>query len=329
MGVLVTDPECAAAAGEDCIDEEAEEGEILSFSVSGSGSGRLDSWLASVADGFSRSRIQGLIKAGFVYLNGTQAQRANTQLQDGDTVCVHVPPPVPAVPVPQDIPLNIVYEDESVIVVDKPAGLVVHPAPGHPDGTLVNAILHHCPSLAGIGGVARPGIVHRLDRDTSGLMVVAKTAQAMASLAHNFHKPGGIRKIYRTLVHGCPQALSGTVENLIGRSPADRKKMAIVRVNGKNAVTHWKTVGRYGALSLVECLIDTGRTHQIRVHMASLGCPVAGDATYGKPARDKMLSPVPQRQLLHAFRLAFPHPAGGREMAFESPLPADFAPYMR
>ncbi len=337
MGLLVTEPRDGAdsAGAEDLLDETADfpgdaapTGGILSFTVPAGGVPRLDSWLAAECPDLSRSRIQGLIEAGSVFVNGRAAVRRTEKTAPGDAVEIRLPPPVPAEPQPEDIPLAVVYEDESVLVVDKPAGLVVHPAPGHPGGTLVNAVLFHCPSLAGIGGVARPGIVHRLDRDTSGLMVVAKTQQAMASLAHNFQTHGAIGKTYLAVTHGAPPQLEGRIENLIGRSPRDRKKMAVVERNGKRAVTNWRVAGAGGAIACVECRIETGRTHQIRVHMASLGCPVIGDAAYGRPGRDKMLSPAPARQMLHAFRLEFPHPLGGRRMSFEAPPPPDFLPYL-
>ena len=314
----------------------------LEFTVPPEGIDRIDTWLAGCAEGFSRSRVQGLIKAGLVTINGKTVERQNEKARPGDKVELSIPPPVPAVPQPEDIPLKIIYEDDHLLVIDKQAGLVVHPAPGHLTGTLVNAVLHHCPGLSGIGGVARPGIVHRLDQDTSGVMVVAKSERAMAQLVKAFsnHAPRGyrgaqmhgpfVRKTYLALVHGVPKPLQGRIENLIGRSPFDRKKMAIVERNGKVAVTNWRTLETRtlsgGAkVSLVECDIETGRTHQIRVHMASLGCPVIGDQTYGRPAWDKKLPQAPRRQLLHAARLELRHPVAGKTMTFESPLPDDFA----
>ena len=288
---------------------------------------RLDAWLATQCEGFSRSRVQGLIRAERMRVNGTIVVRAASKVEPGDVVTLAVPPPVPAEPQPEDIPLNIVFEDEHVIVVDKPAGLVVHPAPGHLDGTLVNALLHHCPDLEGIGGVARPGIVHRLDQDTSGLLIVAKTEAAMRTLTKEFASHVQIRKTYLALVHGTPVPAEGHIENLIGRCPWDRKKMAIVERNGKIAVTNYRTLsaGRY---SLVECVIETGRTHQIRVHMASLGCPIVGDAVYGRPGWDRQLQPQPTRQMLHAWKLELKHPVTRAPLALEAPLPADFAPYL-
>ena len=285
---------------------------------------RLDIFLTARHPDFSRSRIKGLIEAGFVKVNGTVVYKAGEKVSEKDLVEVEIPPPVPAVPEPEDIPIVVVFEDDDVLVVDKPPGLVVHPAPGHHTGTLVNALLHHCPRLSGIGGVARPGIVHRLDQDTSGLMVVAKSERAMASLTKAFASRDGVAKTYLAVVHGTPTPLSGRIENMLGRSPFDRKKMAIVEKNGKIAITEYRVAARSGSLSCVECRILTGRTHQIRVHMASLGCPVAGDETYGIAKRDRQMSPPPARQLLHAWRLTFRHPVSGEEMTFEAPLPSDW-----
>ena len=302
--------------------------DIRSFVVPAEGiDTRLDAWLATQCEGFSRSRVQGLIRAERMRVNGTIVVRAASKVEPGDVVTLAVPPPVPAEPQPEDIPLNIVFEDEHVIVVDKPAGLVVHPAPGHLDGTLVNALLHHCPDLEGIGGVARPGIVHRLDQDTSGLLIVAKTEAAMRTLTKEFASHVQIRKTYLALVHGTPVPAEGHIENLIGRCPWDRKKMAIVERNGKIAVTNYRTLSA-GRHSLVECVIETGRTHQIRVHMASLGCPIVGDAVYGRPGWDRQLQPQPTRQMLHAWKLELKHPVTRAPLALEAPLPADFAPYL-
>ena len=302
-----------------------EDDDIRSFTVPPEGAGaRLDKWLATCCEGFSRSRIQGLILAGRMRVNGEVAARATVKVNPGDVVTLAIPPPVPAEPQPEDIPLSIVYEDEHIIVLDKPAGLVVHPAPGHLDGTLVNALLHHCPNLEGIGGVARPGIVHRLDQDTSGLMVVAKTEAAMRTLTKEFASHANIRKTYLAIVHGTPTPTEGRIENLIGRCPWDRKKMAIVEKNGKVAVTNYRTLSA-GRRSLVECVIETGRTHQIRVHMASLGCPIVGDAVYGRPGWDRQLDPPPARQMLHAWKLSLKHPVTRAPLAFEAPIPPEFS----
>ena len=301
-----------------------DEDDIRSFVVPPEGiSARLDAWLAGQCEGFSRSRIQGLIRAERMRVNGAVVVRAACKVDPGDVVTLAIPPPVPAEPQPEDIPLRVVYEDEHVIVVDKPAGLVVHPAPGHLSGTLVNALLHHCPNLEGIGGVARPGIVHRLDQDTSGLLIVAKTEAAMRTLAKEFASHANIRKTYLALVHGAPVPAEGRIENMIGRCPWDRKKMAVVEKNGKTAITNYRTLSA-GRRSLVECVIETGRTHQIRVHMASLGCPIVGDAVYGRPGWDRQLDPPPTRQMLHAWRLSLKHPVTRVPLAFETPPPADF-----
>ena len=304
-----------------------EHDEILSFVVPPEGIGaRLDAWLAMQCEGFSRSRIQGLIRAERMRVNGTVVVRSACKVEPGAVVTLAIPPPVPAEPQPEDIPLSIVYEDDHVIVVDKPAGLVVHPAPGHLDGTLVNALLHHCPNLEGIGGVARPGIVHRLDQDTSGLMIVAKTEAAMRTLTKEFASHANIRKTYLAIVHGAPTPPEGRIENLIGRCPWDRKKMAIVERNGKIAVTNYRTRSA-GRRSLVECVIETGRTHQIRVHMTSLGCPIVGDAVYGRPGWDRQLDPPPTRQMLHAWKLELKHPVTRVPLAFEAPIPPDFSAF--
>ena len=288
---------------------------------------RLDKRIVELYPDFSRSRIEGLIKAGLVKVNGAIAGKAGMKVSPEDAVEVEIPPPVPAIPEPEAIGLDVVFEDEDMLVVNKSPGMVVHPAPGHFTGTLVNALLHHCPDLSGIGGVARPGIVHRLDQDTSGLIAVAKTQRAMDGLVKAFSSHRDIEKTYLAICHGSPRLDAGRIENLIGRHPADRKRMAIVERNGKAAVTNWQVESRTPALSLVKCRIETGRTHQIRVHMASLGCPVAGDRVYGKSALDKRLSPVPARQLLHAWKLKLHHPAGKGPLEFEAPIPADFLEY--
>lgn len=302
--------------------------QLLTFTLPPDGIDRLDVWLAGQCDGFSRARIQGLMKAGLVTLNGAPVSRGSAKTHPGDRVTVSVPPPVPAEPEPEAIPLDILFEDDDLIVLNKPAGLVVHPAPGHLTGTLVNALLHHCPHLSGIGGVARPGIVHRLDQDTSGLLVVAKSQPAMGGLTRAFASHATITKTYLALVHGTPRTCEGRLENLIGRCPFDRKKMAVVTKNGKVAITNYRVLGTAEGLSLVACRIETGRTHQIRVHMsATLDCPIAGDAVYGRPGWDKRLTPVPARQLLHAWRLAFTHPVTRAPLAFTAPVPADFQAY--
>ena len=295
---------------------------------------RLDKLLIERYPDFSRSRIEGLIKSGFVTVNGAKAEKAGMKVAESDAIEVEIPPPVPAIPEPEDIPLDVVYEDADMLVVNKASGMVVHPAPGHFTGTLVNALLHHCPDLSGIGGVARPGIVHRLDQDTSGLIVVAKSQRAMDSLVKAFASHTAIEKTYLAICHGRPRLESGRIENLIGRHPVDRKRMAIVQRNGKNAITNWRVLTTQqdtaqSGFSCLECKIETGRTHQIRVHTASLGCPVIGDKQYGKSALDKRLSPVPLRQMLHAWRLTLWHPVESRKMTFTAPLPDDMLPYCK
>ena len=290
---------------------------------------RLDKHILETHPDFSRSRIEGLIKSGFVTVNGAVAEKAGMKVSEDDEIVVEIPPPVPAIPEPEDIPLDVVFEDEDMVVVNKRPGMVVHPAPGHFTGTLVNALLHHCPNLSGIGGVARPGIVHRLDQDTSGLIVVAKSQAAMDGLVQAFSSHKNIEKTYLAICHGRPRLDAGRIENLIGRHPVDRKRMAIVEKNGKVAVTNWRVFDCSRQQSTaVECRIETGRTHQIRVHMASLGCPVIGDKVYGKSALDKKLDPVPARQMLHAWKLKLWHPVKKVEVAFEAPLPEDMRVYL-
>jgi 23S rRNA pseudouridine1911/1915/1917 synthase len=289
---------------------------------------RLDKRILELHPDFSRSRIEGLVKSGFVTVNGAVAEKAGMKVSEEDEIVVEIPPPVPAVPEPEDIPLKIVYEDADMLVVDKAPGMVVHPAPGHFTGTLVNALLHHCPDLSGIGGVARPGIVHRLDQDTSGLIVIAKSQKAMDGLVKAFSSHKAVNKTYLAVCHGRPRLDAGRIENLIGRHPVDRKRMAIVEKNGKVAITNWKAIKSTGSLSVLECRIETGRTHQIRVHVASIGCPVIGDKVYGKSALDKKLTPVPQRQMLHAWKLELYHPVKSEKMFFESAVPDDIKPYL-
>lgn len=301
---------------------------------------RLDAFLASRRDlGLSRSHVQKLIADGLVTVDG-EVTKAGYRLEPGETVLVKVPFPEPLAAEPEPIPLDIIYEDEHLVVLNKPRGLVVHPAPGHLHGTLVNALLAHCDHLSGIGGVCRPGIVHRLDRDTSGVMVAAKTDLAHQSLAKQIKDRTAHRR-YLALVHGDVAAGEGTVETRIGRDPADRKKMAVLREGGREAVTHYRVLERFTDFTLVECALRTGRTHQIRVHMAHLGHPVAGDPVYG-PRRPKRFrremaramaveseEPYPEAveslegQALHAYRLSFRHPASGESLEFLAPMPAD------
>lgn len=290
--------------------------------------GRLDKVLAE-ASGLSRERVKGLLAQGMVEVNGAAAGQPSVKIPAGMAFSIHVPPPADAQASPQDIPLVIPYEDEHLVVVDKPAGLVVHPAAGNPDGTLVNALLHHCRgNLSGIGGVARPGIVHRIDKDTSGLLVVAKSDAAHEGLAKQF-ADHSIERVYRAVVAGHPSPSKGTISARVGRSDRDRKKMAVLADNssrGKHAVTHYKMLKTLDNCALVECRLETGRTHQVRVHMASIGHPLLGDPVYGKtppPLRALLKSLNFSRQALHAAVLGFIHPLTGDQLRFSSDLPPD------
>ncbi|MGH6785390.1 MAG: RluA family pseudouridine synthase [Novosphingobium sp.] len=290
------------------------------------GGARLDKALAE-ASGLSRERIKALLGEGRVTLGGVAAVQASLKPEEGAVFAISVPEAIPAAAQPQEIPLSIVFEDEHLVLVDKPAGLVVHPAAGNLDGTLVNALLHHCAGqLSGIGGVARPGIVHRIDKDTSGLLVVAKTDAAHEGLARQF-ADHSIERAYLAVVAGLPIPTAGTVTGAIARSATNRKKMALVADGrGKHAVTHYKTLENLGDAALVECRLETGRTHQVRVHMASIGHPLLGDPAYGRtPAK---LRPVLarlgfHRQALHAAVLGFVHPVSGEFHRFASQLPDD------
>lgn len=287
---------------------------------------RLDAWLATQCEEFSRARIQKLIKEGRVTIDN-RVVKASSIPGAGDMVAVVIPALLPAIPQPEDIPLDVLYEDSDCIVLNKPPGLVVHPAPGHACGTLVNALLFHCKDLAGVGGVLRSGIVHRLDKDTSGVMVAVKNDTAMAGFIKLFQS-GGMRKEYLAIVHGHPVKKAGTLGGLIGRDPANRKRMALVKVNGKDALTHYKVEKQMESTTLVHCQIETGRTHQIRVHMKSIGCPIIGDTLYGQHSADKKLPHWPERQMLHARFLAFRHPVSNVELCFEAPLPEDFKAFL-
>jgi 23S rRNA pseudouridine1911/1915/1917 synthase len=282
---------------------------------------RLDRWLTAQLGTLSRARVQALIAAGRITVDGAPA-RASERVRAGQRVVVVIPPPVPAIPRPEALALDVVYEDRDLLVLDKPPGLVVHPAPGHAGGTLVNALLHHCRDLGGVGGVERPGIVHRLDKETSGLMVVAKHDAALLALAAQF-PAGRVGKTYLALVHGEPARAAGTIAAAIGRHAVDRKRMAANPVRGKPAVSHYRVVAAAGGLALLRVRIETGRTHQFRVHLAHLGHPVAGDPVYGNRARDRLLPSCPARQMLHAAELEFDHPSDGRRLLFKRPPPAD------
>ncbi len=291
-------------------------------------SGRLDKALAE-ASGLSRERVKTLIGEGRVTVDGAVASSASAKVEAGARFTIAIPPPEPLAAEPQDIALDIVFEDAHLIVVNKTAGLVVHPAAGNPDGTLVNALLHHCRgSLSGIGGVARPGIVHRIDKDTSGLLVVAKTDAAHEGLARQF-ADHSIARTYLAVCAGHPVPPSGRIEARIGRSDANRKKMAVLpgtSTRGKHAVTHFRTLGKLEECALIECRLETGRTHQVRVHLSSIGHPLLGDPVYGRtPAR---LRPLLKRigfarQALHAASLGFRHPATGEMVDFQAETPLD------
>ena len=304
---------------------------------------RLDRFLSERLPELSRTRVQSLIKEGHVSSGRATIVDVKYRVKPGDRFTLSLPHAAPPEPSGEAIPLNVVYEDDALIVIDKPAGLVVHPGAGHAAGTLVNALIAHCgASLSGIGGVARPGIVHRLDKDTSGLMVVAKTDQAHRALAGQFAdhgRSGELERGYLALVWGAPSRPHGTIDASIGRHPASRTKMAVLPGKGRKAVTHWRVVETFGRkdapiASLIECTLETGRTHQVRVHLAHIGHPLIGDPLYGQGFKSKLrMLPEPlqsklealDRQALHAAHLAFEHPTTGTLLKFNSPLPADLA----
>ena len=288
---------------------------------------RLDRALAATIPTLSRERLKNLIRSGAVEAAGALVRDPALKMRGDERLTVTVPEPEPAHNEPQAIPLRVVFEDEHLLVVDKPAGLVVHPAAGNRDGTLVNALLHHCGgSLSGIGGVARPGIVHRIDKDTSGLLVVAKTDVAHEGLAKQF-AAHSIDRRYLAIVSGVPKSAEGKIDAPLARSAANRKKIAIVEgARGKRAVTHWRRVAPLRDAALVECRLETGRTHQVRVHMASIGHPLLGDPVYGSAGKThrKLLNDLHfQRQALHAAELGFTHPVTKRKLSFASAIPDD------
>ena len=279
---------------------------------------RLDAFLASSLDGLTRSQATRLIESGEVAVNG-RAVSKSYKLAGGEDIAVTLPEPEPVEAVPQDIPLDVVYEDADVIVVNKPSGMVVHPAPGHPDGTLVNALLYHCAgTLSGIGGALRPGIVHRIDRDTSGLIIAAKNDAAHQYLSAQL-ADHTLARTYECIVVGALREDRGTVDAPIARHPTDRKRMAVV-AGGREAVTHWEVIARYPGYTHVRCRLETGRTHQIRVHMAYIGHPILGDTVYGA----KKGVPGLTGQCLHAVGLRFLHPRTHEVMELSCPLPDEF-----
>ena len=285
---------------------------------------RIDRFLSSEDTGLSRSALQALVADGHVLCNGRQVAKS-LKLKAGDTILLEIPDAKPIEAVPQDIPLDIVYEDEHLLVVNKPKGMVVHPAPGNPDGTMVNALLYHCGSrLSSIGGVIRPGIVHRIDKDTSGLLVVAKDDETHRALSEKMSRHDILRE-YHAVVYGNLKEDSGFVEASIGRDKNDRKKMAVTDQNAKYAYTEWRVLERFGNFTYIACRLKTGRTHQIRVHMASIGHPLAGDPVYGPRSCITEL----HGQCLHAKMLGFEHPVTGQWMEFDSDLPPYFEKYLQ
>jgi 23S rRNA pseudouridine1911/1915/1917 synthase len=306
---------------------------LLTLTPQDAGS-RIDKTLADLLPELSRSRVQALIAQGRVSRDGALVADASAKALAGD-YRLEIPAPLAAEPAAEAIPLTVLYEDEYLIVVDKPPGMAVHPAPGSQSGTLVNALLHHCgDSLSGIGGVARPGIVHRIDKDTSGIVVAAKTDAAHQGLSALF-AAHDIERVYIALTRGAPRGTKGTIEGAIGRSSADRKKMALVKSGGRHAITHYAVERTYGPkekplASRIACTLETGRTHQIRVHLASVGAPCLGDPLYGSgPPANAVRAAVTEagltRQALHAAVLGFRHPVTGQALRFESPLPHDMA----
>jgi 23S rRNA pseudouridine1911/1915/1917 synthase len=284
---------------------------------------RLDTWIADNLADLSRSRVQKLIEQGNIELNGEICTDKNIKVAPGDRLSITIPDSQPLELTPEAIALSILYEDSELIIIDKPAGLVVHPAPGHESGTLVNALLYHCPDLAGIGGIQRPGIVHRLDKDTTGAIVIAKTDRSHQHLQGQL-KAKTARREYLGLVHGSPRTASGTIDLPVGRHPIDRQKMAVVPLEkgGRNAVTHWELLERLGNYSLLQFRLETGRTHQIRVHTSQMGYPIVGDPLYSSGRSIGVNLPG---QLLHARRLILEHPVTGEAIAAIAPIPPIFA----
>jgi len=306
-------------------DSSATSTEVLVFEVDEASMGiRVDAWIAELT-GVSRAQVRRWVDAGRVLVAGAKV-RASYRVSLGDSIEAR---PIEAVEMeltPEAIPLDVLHEDEDLIVIEKPAGLVVHPAPGHPNGTLVNALLHHCGDLAGIGGVLRPGIVHRLDRGTSGVLVAAKNDAAHQALSTQFAEHS-IDRVYRALVRGLPRADEGRIDRPIGRHPRDRKRMSVVTKAGRDSITNWRVTRRFrdSTVSELEVHPETGRTHQIRVHLSAAGLPLVGDVIYGRArGRDALLG----RPALHAAHLGFEHPRSGKRMGFDSVMPDDLLEWM-
>ncbi|MEI3651069.1 MAG: RluA family pseudouridine synthase [Dolichospermum lemmermannii FEM_B0920] len=286
-------------------------------------SDRLDRYLSQELSDLSRSRIQQLIEQGHVQINNLICTSKKINLKTGDLITLEIPAVQPLAIIAENIPLDILYEDDELIIINKPAGLVVHPAPGHPDGTLVNAILAHCPNLPGIGGIQRPGIVHRLDKDTTGAIAIAKTDLAYQHLQAQLQAKTA-RREYLGLIYGVPKTETGIIDLPIGRNPQDRKRMAIVSIEdgGRNAVTHWRVKERFGNYTLIHFQLETGRTHQIRVHSAKMGHPLVGDPIYSSGHSLGVNLPG---QALHAWKLQLQHPVAGNLVEVTAPLPRSFA----
>lgn len=292
---------------------------------------RLDSFIARTVENLTRAAVQRLMETGMITVNGV-LPKPSLKLKGGETLKIAVPPPVEAEPAPEDIPLEILYEDSDLVVVNKAAGMVVHPGAGNSGGTLVNALLGHCTDLSGIGGEIRPGIVHRIDKDTSGILVVAKNDPAHLALSEQFREHS-IKRIYYAIVYGALKEDTGRLESVIGRHPTDRKRMSGKARHGKHAVTHWRVLGRYPGMCLIRLRLETGRTHQIRVHLSESGHPLVGDEVYGGAARlasvkDPVLRKLIKdlgRQALHAKTLGFIHPVSKEYLEFDTELPQDMA----
>lgn len=286
-------------------------------------SDRLDRYLSQELSDLSRSRIQQLIEQGHVQINNLICTSKKINLKTGDLITLEIPTVQPLAIIAENIPLDILYEDDELIIINKPAGLVVHPAPGHPDGTLVNAILAHCPNLPGIGGIQRPGIVHRLDKDTTGAIAIAKTDLAYQHLQAQLQAKTA-RREYLGLIYGVPKTETGSIDLPIGRNPQDRKRMAIVSIEdgGRNAITHWRVKERFGNYTLIHFQLETGRTHQIRVHSAKMGHPLVGDPIYSSGHSLGVNLPG---QALHAWKLQLQHPVAGNLVEVTAPLPRSFA----